>query len=64
MTSFIFSASENLFRWLMEKFVLKEAVTKADSGRKLLKINQQDVNIQNPADHINVGSASKLHIAK
>ena len=39
---FLSSALEDLLRGLMEKFVLKD-----DSGRKLLKINPQDVNIQN-----------------
>ena len=48
----------------MEKFVLKETLAKADSGRKLLKMNPQDINIQKPTDHIKVRSAAKLHIAE
>ena len=48
----------------MEKFALKETLAKADSGRKLLKMNPQDINIQKPTDHIKVRSAAKLHIAE
>ena len=55
---------EDLLWWLMQKFVLKETLAKADSGRKLLKMNPQDINNQKPTDHIKVRSAAKLHIAE
>ena len=48
----------------MEKFVLKETLAKTDSGKKLLKINPQDVNMQKLTDRINIGSVVKLHIAE
>ena len=54
MVPFLYSALEDLLRWLMEKFVLEETLTKADSGRKRLKINPQDVNNRKPADHVDV----------
>ena len=43
---------------------MKETLAKADSGRKLLKINPKDVSIQKPADQVDVGSAAKLQIAE
>ena len=48
----------------LEGFILKETLAKADSGRKLLKINPKDVNIQKPADQVDIGSAAKLQIAE
>lgn len=48
----------------MEIFVFKETPVKADSGRKFLEINLQDVNIQKQVYHINVGFGTKLHIAE
>ena len=48
----------------MEKFVLKEALTKVDWEWKLLKMSPQDVNIQKPTDHTNICSAAKLYIAE
>ena len=54
MVPFLYSALEDLLRWLMEKFVLEETLTKADSGRKRLKINPQDVNNRKPVDHVDV----------
>ena len=64
MVPFLYSALEDLLRWLMGTFVLEETLAKADSGRKRLKINPQDVNIRKSADHVDVGSAAKLLISE
>ena len=64
MVPFLYSALEDLLRWLMERFVLEETLAKADSGRKRLKINPQDVNIRKPADYVDVGSAAELLISE
>ena len=43
---------------------MKETLAKANSGRKLLKINPKDVNIQKPADQVDIGSNAKLQIVE
>ena len=48
----------------LEGFILKEALAEADSGRKLLKINPKNVNIQKPADQVDIGSNAKLEIVE
>ena len=55
--SFFFTL-QGLLRWLLEKFISRETLAKAYSGRKLLKFNPKDVHIQKPADQVNVGSAA------
>ena len=52
MVPFLYFSLEDLLRWLMEKFVLKDTLEKADTARKLLKIRPKDVNIQKPADSL------------
>ena len=64
MIPFLYVTFEGLSRWLLEKFILKETLAKTDSGRKLLKINPKDINIQKPADQVDIGFAAKLQIAE
>ena len=44
--------------------MLKEILTKSNSGKKLLKITSKDVNIRKPADQVDTGSAAKLQIVE
>ena len=65
MFPFLYVSLGGLLRWwLLDKFILKETLAKGDSGRKLLKIKPKDVNIQKPADQIDIWSAAKLQIVE
>ena len=64
MVPFLYFTLERLLLWLLEKVILKETLAKADSGKKLFKINSKDFNIQKHVDRRNLQLSFKLQNIK
>ena len=58
MLPFICEELGGLLRWCLDKFVLKDVLAKADSVKKLIKIDVEDSNMLKPDKFINIGYAA------
>ena len=62
MLPFVCEELESLLRWFLEKFILKDTLSKADTIKKIIAIKVDDCNIRKPDKLIDIGYAAKKEV--
>ena len=63
MVPFLCNSLKEILASLLQMLILNDAIKKADTTLRLMKIGTNDVNLHKPYGFIQIGTAAKLHVA-